>query len=81
MAANPAYRCKGSDALLMKIRANPKRMTTIGSKTRAPYWSSKRPTKNIKAAAVKDPAVYSPETVVLDHPRSSIMGFTKSETA
>jgi hypothetical protein len=31
-------------------------------------------------AAVNEPAVYNPDTVVLDQPSSSIIGFTKSET-
>jgi hypothetical protein len=47
---------------------------------RAPYRSSKRPARIMKTPAIREPAVYMPDTKVLDQPKSAMMGSTKIET-
>ena len=80
MAANPAYSSRGLSTWLIHSAAKPNRIPTAIISTRAPRRSSIRPTRTMTAAAVSEPAVYSPETSVRDQEVSLMMGSTKTET-
>jgi hypothetical protein len=67
--------------VLIHQAVNPINNPTTVSITLAPNRSSNQPTPNIAAAAVSDPAVYTPDTDVRDHPNSSMIGSTNTEIA
>ena len=80
MAANPAYSSTGLSTWLIHSAAKPNSTPTTIISTRAPCRSSMRPTSTMTAAAVSDPAVYSPDTSVRDHDVSLMIGSTNTET-
>ena len=76
----PAYSFNRWSTWLIQIAAKPNRIQTDVIIIRAPYLSSRRPINIITIPAVKDPAVYKPDTMVLDQPISEIMWSTNMDT-
>jgi hypothetical protein len=80
IAKKPKKRWTGFEILAIMKTARPNEATTPVRVTLAPNLSNALPARNAPKAALIEPALYSPETRVRDHPVSSMMGSMNRET-